>query len=120
MIYLTISYKYNEYIINTKIEKLYETNKNIDTKIKEKKEEIAYKSSTSYKNRILKEDEQLKNKWEKVISLISEEKLKIYTSENENTSDNSIVMTEYEQKISTMTIFQKWIFFLFNKDIKGY
>ena len=118
MIYLTISYKYNEYVINTKIERLYETNEKIDIQIKSSTEEIKYKGSKSYKNKILKGEQWFKNKWEKVISLISKKKYDKYKNGDEDTSKETVVLTELEQKINTMTIFQKWVFFLFNKDIR--
>ena len=117
MIYLTISYKYNEYVINTKIERLYENNEKIWERIKSRKEEIEYKSSKSYKNKMLKEEQWYKNKWEKVVYLISEEKINELKDISESIEE-TVVLTEFEQTINSMTIFQKWVFFLFNKDTR--
>jgi uncharacterized protein with HEPN domain len=44
-------------MINSRIEQLYNNNNNILTEIKEKIKEIEYKSTRSYRNKILKEEQ---------------------------------------------------------------
>ncbi len=118
MMYLTISYKYNEYRINSRIEQLYQNNEKISLRIRDKIGEIEYKSTKAYKNRVLKEDQWLKNKGEKVIYLITEKKYDIYTKKTVEPEIENVIFSEEESTVSTMTIFEKWIFFLFGKDIR--
>jgi hypothetical protein len=62
ILYLIIDYKYKEYKINSHIEYINELNQTIKQQIKTAKEIIEYKKSKAYKNKILKQDGDLKNK----------------------------------------------------------
>jgi len=57
LMYLIISYKYKEYIINSNIEYLNISNKIISNSIKENKETLAYLNTESYRNKILKKEQ---------------------------------------------------------------
>ena len=52
LIYLIVNYKYNEYIINSRIEYLYINNDKISEKIKQQIDDIEYKTTNAYKNMI--------------------------------------------------------------------
>ena len=114
-------FKYNEYKINSHIDYITTLNKEIETKIIKATEIIEYKTSTAYKNKILKEEQWFKNRWEKVIYLTSEDKYNKFTKEIEEYREEvkDIIETENNNNTDTkeMTIFQKWIYFLFNKYI---
>lgn len=114
-------FKYNEYKINSHIDYITTLNKEIETKIVKATEIIEYKTSAAYKNKILKEQQWFKNRWEKVIYLTSEDKYNKFTKEIEEYREEvkEIIETENNNNTDTkeMTIFQKWIYFLFNKDI---
>lgn len=122
MFYLVLSYKYTEYQINSNIEYLSELTGKLEDKIDSAKWIIEYKTSLSYKNKVLKEEQGLKNKGEKVVYLITESNYEKYTTPSnkqtivENQNPN---LTEQESLINTMSIYEKWIYFLFWKDTRG-
>ncbi len=118
LIYLIVNYKYNEYIINSRIEYLYVNNDKISKKIKQQIDDIEYKTTNAYKNMILKKEQWLKNKWEKVVYLIEEKKYDKYTKKIDNSNTNKIEIIKSNSPIDSMTIFQKWIYLIFKKDIK--
>lgn len=62
MFYLVLSYKYTEYRINSNIEYLSQLTQQLENRIDEAKGIIEYKSSLSYRNKVLKEEQGLKNK----------------------------------------------------------
>lgn len=117
IIFLIWKFKYNEYQINSHIEYIVSLNNEIEKKIKSTNELIEYKTSTAYKNKVLKEQQWFKNKAENVIYLTTEEKYNKFTKEisefkedvekNEKSSD--------EDNVEEMTIYEKWIYFLFKK-----
>lgn len=116
-LYLIWSYKYQEYKINSHIDDIIQINKQIEQKIVEWNDIIDYKSSNAFKNKILKEQQWYKNKWEEVKYLTSEQIYNTYTSEIKDTitqiskqNDN-----EDEQDIKNMTIYEKWINLLFRQ-----
>ena len=122
MFYLVLSYKYTEYKINSNIEYLSELTGKLEDRIDTAKSIIEYKSSLAYKNKILKEEQSLKNKGEKVIYLITESNYEKYTTPNTSISGNQteeITLSEQESLINTMTIYEKWVYFLFGKDVRG-
>lgn len=100
-----------------------ELNEEISKKIKEANNLIWYKSSNAYKNKILKEQQWYKNKWEIVVFLTNEQRFNIYTSDLNEDSSSIISYDENDNSNSdilnkkNMTIFEKWIFLIFWKDI---
>ena len=84
--------------------------------IKEANELIKYKKSLAYRNKVLKEEQWLKNKWEVVIYLTPEKKYNKFTKEKlepeEKTKSPTGIIND---KTQYMTIFEKWIHFLENK-----
>jgi len=121
MIFLVLSYKYQEYKIYLTIQKLNDNNELLISSIEKSQDTLENKSTLAYKNKILKAQQWLKNPWEEVIFLISEEKYKKYTEQSENnptqiqTPSN---LREEESLIQTMTIYQRWIYLIFWKDIR--
>jgi hypothetical protein len=82
---------------------------------------IEYKTTKAYKNKILKAEQQLKNKWEEVTYVVTEERFKKFTSpEDSNAWKQKVteVLDSRQEKIKTMTNFQKWVFFIFERDIR--
>ncbi len=124
MLYLTYlvgSYKYTEYKVLQYIDSLTDTNKEFLNKIQEAKFSLEYKNTKAYRNKILKSEWWRKNKWEEVLYLIQEDIYNKYTNDTpgENTEQNTTgdLLTE-QSLISTMTIYQKWIYLIFDKDIR--
>ncbi|NDK10094.1 hypothetical protein GW846_04905 [Candidatus Gracilibacteria bacterium] len=121
MIFLVLSYKYQEYKIYLTIQKLNDNNELLISSIEKSQDTLENKSTLAYKNKILKAQQGLKNPGEEVIFLISEEKYKKYTEQSENnptqiqTPSN---LREEESLIQTMTIYQRWIYLIFGKDIR--
>jgi len=81
MTYIIMNYKYKEYKINSHIELLAELNTDISNNIKKAEKLIDYKSTKAYRNKILKEQQNLRNKGEKVVNLIDEEQYNKYTDQ---------------------------------------
>jgi hypothetical protein len=59
---LILSYKYKEYKVNSKIDSLETLKTSLSFEIKRAESLIEYKTTKAYKNKILKAEQQLKNK----------------------------------------------------------
>ncbi len=107
--YSILRFTYKEYKISSHIEYISYLNENIKEKIVEAEKIIKYKSSLAYKNKILKEQQSFKNKWEKVVYLTTE---KIY---NKFTLEKTIELENINEEIieynilNDLTIFEKWL-----------
>ncbi len=117
LIYNIIVHKYKEYKINEHIEMIAYLNKKIENQIEQAKEIIEYKSTKAYKNKILKQDRWLKNKWEIVVYLMKEDKYNKYISKK-TINNNKKEVKQINDDIFWMTIYQKWIWFIFHKDLR--
>lgn len=119
LFYLIINYKYKEYKINENIIYITQLNNQLKEGIAKADNIIERKQSKAYINKILKEQQSLKNIGEEVVFLTTEDTYNKYTTEITNTPiiTNSI---EEEQNniISTMSIYQKWVYMIFKKDIR--
>ena len=89
--YLIINFTYKEYKINSHIEYITKLNKDIKENIKKADSTIKYKKSKAYKNKILKQQQSLKNLWEIVIYLTSEQKYNKFTQKVQETSKKAFV-----------------------------
>ncbi|NUJ98218.1 hypothetical protein HGA92_05555 [Candidatus Gracilibacteria bacterium] len=124
IIYLILSYKYREYKINSNIEYLKSMNEEISLKIDEAESLMEYKTTRAYRNKILKEQQGLKNKGEKVVYLTSEQKYNKYVQNNENgkqkngEEENEKILSPEEKIIQSMTNYEKWKYFLFESNKK--
>jgi len=99
------------------------TNNNIAIleQIEESKLTLEYKNTRAYKNKILKSEQWLKNNSEEVISLIEEQEYKKYTEDTVDIKQQVFTpqsLLDEQSLLSTMTIYEKWIYFLFKKDIR--
>ena len=118
LLYNIVSHKYKEYKISEHTNIIY----NLNLEIKEYTEKaiqiIEYKKSKAYKNKILKQDSGLKNKWEMVVYITTEDKYNKYISKpgviNKVNKEEKII----SEKTYNMTIYQKWMWFLFEKDLR--
>lgn len=116
LLYLIIDYKYKEYKINNHIEIIQKNNEKIIKQIEKNKETLEYINTKAYKNKVLKEQQAMKNKGEVVIFITNEDKYNKFSREN---AEIEILPVKEEKNIQdTMEIYQKWIYFLFNKDIR--
>lgn len=119
ILYLILSHKYREYEINSKIELIRTLNKEIEGKIDDAQSTIDYKTTAAYRNKILKTEQWLKDKGEKVVYMTTEQSFKKFTTTNiEDTAKKA------EQKYSTlqqqwdaqsMTNLEKWNYLLFQR-----
>lgn len=114
--YLIISFTYKEYKINSHIEYISNLNQEIKKKIEEAEKIIVYKSSKAYRNKILKEQQSYKNKWEEVIFITTEKNYNKFTIEK---IEENIIEKENNKnyKYDEKTIFEKWILLIIKKDI---
>jgi len=115
LIYLIIDYKYKEYKINTHIEYIEKGNEKMKQLISENKDILEYISTKAYKNKVLKEEQSMKNKWESVIFITNEDNYNKF-SKNEISDIQPIKETKKIQ--DGMEIYEKWIYFLFKKDVR--
>ena len=115
-IFTISSYKYKEYLVNKNISNLINDVKEIKYKIIEAWKIIEYKKSPAYINKILKSQQWLKNKWEVVIYLTSEKKYNKFTKDKviEKKKENNTINNNEISKTKYMSIFRKWLYFLFN------
>jgi cell division protein FtsL len=115
--YLIVSYKYKEYKINTRIDYLEQENSKIAAEIKKNKEMLEYLNTRAYKNKLLKEEQSLKNKWEKVIFITNEEMYNTFAKEP-TTQLQEIYKEEKINIYDSMTTFERWMYFLFKQDTR--
>jgi cell division protein FtsL len=121
ILYLILSYKYREYKINSNIDYLKTLNQEISLKINEAESLIDYKTTRAYKNKILKEQQGLKNKWEKVVYLTSEQKYNKYIKpelsswEEWGKRPEIKILSPEDKLINSMTNYEKWMYFIFNQ-----
>lgn len=110
-----------EYRVFYYMQELTELNESYLEKIELAQETLETKSTNAYKNKILKGQQGMKNPGEEVVFFISEEKYKKYTQEVEN-NPNKVTLSnnllDEKSLIETMNIYQKWIYLLFDKDIR--
>lgn len=117
--YLIISFTYKEYKINSSIEYITNLNNDIKESINEAYSIIKYKTSKAYRNKIIKEQQSFKNKWEKVVYLTTEKKYNKFTSKVTQTGSLNIEVEDNSNSvIDTMSIFEKWMYLIFGKDIR--
>lgn len=118
LLYAIMSHKYKKYKISEHINSITKLNNEIKENIDKAWEIIEYKKSKAYKNKILKSDKALKNKWEKVVYITTEDKYNKYVKPIQETE----IINKSKKKILDdtywMTIYQKWIWFLFKEDIR--
>jgi len=117
LIYNIVLHKYKEYKIQEHLKIISELNINIKNNIHKTQDIIEYKSSKAYKNKLLKANQPLKNKSEIVIYITTEDKYNKYIKNN--IAEKSIVINkDIPDEIYWMTIYQKWIWFLFKHDLR--
>lgn len=121
LIFLIGSYKLQEYKIYKYSQKVESINDEYNDRIEEAQDFIKKIQTPAYKNKSLKFNNNLKNPGEEVITLISQWEFEKYTQKELSNSFNSSLSYDplsNESLISTMTPFQKWVYLIFNKDIR--
>lgn len=114
ILFLIVSFTYKEYKINSHIDYISSLNKNNKTKIVEARKIIKYKSSKAYRNKILKEQQSFKNKWEVVVYLTTEKIYNKFTTEEVPEEKNIVIIKDL--KLDNMNIFEKWLYLIFKKE----
>ena len=123
LLYLVGSYTYNDYRTRKYIGEITDTNILLLEKIESTERELEQKMTPAHKNKVLKTEQWLKNKWEEVLYLISEERYKMFTEEKD--IKDPLIQRSISERIgdtqtliTSMTIYERWIYFLFWKDIR--
>lgn len=117
ILYLIMSKTYYEYKINSHIEYISDLNLTIKGKIEEAEKIIEYKSSIAYKNKVLKEQQSFKNKWEIVVYLTTQTMYNKFIKVEE--VDKDIVKDEIlieNTILDNMRISERWLYLIFKKD----
>lgn len=118
LFYLIWSFTYKEFKINSNIEYITQLNEQLREWINKADNIINWKKSKAYINKALKEQQSLKNKGEIVVYLTTEEKYNKYTKETLTEKIDSLKVIIPDNITSSMNIYQKWIYFIFKKDIR--
>lgn len=116
ILYLIVRFSIEEYKVSTNIKQLQNFIVETTQYNKDALETIKYKQSKAYKNMVLKEQQSLKGKWEKVIYLTTQQNYNKYTTEVdlvENTN-TKIAMKQYNIT-DNMNIPEKWMYYIFDK-----
>lgn len=116
LLYSILEYKYKEYKINNHIEFIENNNNKMIDDIAKNKETLEYINTKAYKNKILKEEQSMKNKWESVIFITNEDKYNKFSKDEAPEISENIIETKKIQ--DSMEIQEKWFYFLFKKDIR--
>lgn len=116
IIYLIITFSIKEYKINTDIASIKVFISQTIQYNKDALETIEYKQSAAYKNMILKEQQSLKNKWERVIYLTTQQRYNKYTQDlNDWEIEQKDIIIKKYSITDNMSIQEKWEYFLFQK-----
>lgn len=78
---------------------------------------IDYKKSKAYKNKVLKEQQWLKMKWEEVIIFTLEDKYNKYLTKEPIKTELDIIEKKEDNVLDSMTNYEKWIYLIFKKDL---
>jgi len=116
--YTIITFEYKKYIISEYKQEQREIIGDIKWYIDTANKIIEYKKSPAYKNKILKEQQWYKNKWEKVSYLTHEKTYNKFKNTTLVAQKKTIAETKQESITKTMTNYQKWIYFLLKKDTR--
>jgi biopolymer transport protein ExbD len=115
-LYLIFSFKYIDLEKDSIILKHKEEIKNTKIYIEKNKDYFAYINTNSYKDYIAKSAQNKKNQEEDVIFIISKEDSINY--KEIDTKKQIVYETEVKKETHWMTYFQKWIYYIFNIDIR--
>lgn len=118
VLYLIVSYKYDEYRINKHIDSIISLNESLRNKIDSTKDLIEYKSSKAYINKILKQEKNKKNKAELVLLITPQKQYEKYTTDIPEIAKDSTVIAKQVNITDNMSIKQRWFYFLFKKDTR--
>ncbi len=119
ILYLILSFTYKEYKINSHIEYISNINKEVKEYNKKAEKIINYKSSKAYRNKILKEQQFYKNKWETVIFLTTQKRYNKYTTiKTPQIEENIEKESNSDSVLDNMTIYEKWIYLILKKEVK--
>ena len=114
LFYLTINIQYKDYKINYNIHYMKDQNLKLSTEIGSNKDFLTYISTNSYVDKILKEEQGLKNKAEEVIFFTSQETIRKYSQKQ----DRETISHKTKNIYDNMTPPQKWVYFIFKKDLR--
>lgn len=115
LLYLILDYKYKEYKINNHIELIEINNEKMKKEIINNKEILEYINTKAYKNKVLKEEQSMRNKGEVAIFITNEDN---YNKFSKSEIVDIKPITEDKKIQDSMNITEKWIYFLFKKDIR--
>lgn len=122
LIYQIVLYKYNEYHVYNYISELSQINEEYREEIENAKKTIEKITTPAYINKSLKSQSWLKNPWENMITLILEERYNTYTQSGSELNNRGNIAPNNplssESLIETMNNSQKWVYFIFGKDIR--
>lgn len=113
-----VQFEYKKYTISGYIKQEKIVINKIQNYLEKSNETLKYINTPAFKNKILKEENWKKMKWEKVIVLTSEKIYKKFSWKN-IVNDENIVKNKEKVNITLwMTNYQKWVYFFLNKDIR--
>lgn len=123
LLYLVGSYSYRDYQVRAYIAEIQEVNNRTLETIRETERNLNQKLTLAHKNKVLKTEQWMRGLWEEVLFLISEERYRMFTQEpswEELVFERTISERIWDTKnlIATMTIYERWMYFLFREDVR--
>lgn len=102
------------------MQNLTEINQQYLAAISQAQDILENRNTKAYKNKVLKSEQWMKNPWESVVFLIKEDKYNKYTQGSEENIESlqPDSLLDEESLISTMSIYQRWVYLIFWKDIR--
>lgn len=116
--YVIIKNEYNKYSFSRYIENQREIITELKDYIDVAESTIEYKKTTAYKTLVLKDQQWYKMRGENVINLTHENTYNKFRTQIPLRLQDEKTKEGQEHITSSMTNFQKWIYFLFNKDLR--
>jgi len=115
LIFLVIGNTYKNYKVNSKIKIIKNYNSQTEQKNNYTKQEIAYFNTNAYKEKILKSEQNMINKWEEIIVITPQKETEIKKIEV-----NEFIAPKKENKLDpNMSNIDKWIYIFTKKDLKS-
>ncbi len=115
--YRVLNHEYNDYLKDKFMESREKTIQEIKKDLEYANSLIDYKKSKTYKNKVLKEQQWLKMKWEEVIIFTLEDKYKKYLTKEPIKTELEIIENKEDNVLDSMTNYEKWIYLIFKKDL---
>lgn len=116
LLYKIIAFKYLDIQKDIRVKELEESNKQLIINNQEKTTYYSYSNTNAFKDKISKTSQNKKNPWEEVIFIVTKEQEENY--KKINIQEQMYAEKEIKKPTYWMSNRQKWVYYIFNKDIR--